>query len=83
MLCVYRIAGREQPDALGLVLGSGMRVASMFVAKLSFVKPLLCNAFPIVRVSWLEGLKQSKWGFLLQILRLKICVNISAHLAAA
>jgi hypothetical protein len=66
-----RIAGREQPDALGPALGSGMRLASMFVAKLSFVKPLLCDAFPTVRVSWLEGLKQSKWGFLLQILRLR------------
>jgi hypothetical protein len=71
VLCASRIAGREQPDTLGLALGSGMRVASMFVTKLSFVKPLLCDAFPTVRVSWLEGLKQSDWGFLLQILRLR------------
>jgi hypothetical protein len=65
VLCASRIAGREQADALGLTLASGMRVASMFVAKLSFVRPLLCDAFPTVRVSWIEGLKQSKWGFLL------------------
>jgi hypothetical protein len=68
---VSRIAGREQADALGLALVSGMRAASIFVAKLSFVEPLLCEALPTVQVSWLEGLKQSKWGFLLQILRLR------------